>query len=110
VYEFHSSRAEITLHLGDNYKVRNDVLALLQRNSRSWLELALGRAPVELQASLQKYLALGQPTSLTDVADLGASVAEEFGKAIGPSERQLSESLSQLVTGELISCQRHWPL
>jgi phosphatidylinositol 4-kinase len=81
-------------------------LAQLQRNSRTWLELALGRAPVELKASLQvgqscslirllicskKYLALGQPTSLTDVADLGASMAEEFGKAFGPGERQLSE-------------------
>jgi phosphatidylinositol 4-kinase len=29
-------------------------------------------------------------TSLVDSADLGASVAENFGKAISPGERQLS--------------------
>jgi phosphatidylinositol 4-kinase A len=38
---------------------------------------------------MKKYLAMSQPTSLTDAADLGASVAEKFGKAISPGERQL---------------------
>lgn len=33
---------------------------------------------------------MGQAISITDSANLGASVAERFGKAISPGERQLS--------------------
>ena len=52
-YEFYSERVDITLHLVDNYAVRNDILAVLQRHANKWFELALGRAPIELQATLQ---------------------------------------------------------
>ncbi len=90
VYEYTSTRAGITLELTDSYQVRNEILAQLHRNANNWFELALGRAPVELQSTLQKYLAVHQSTSGTDGAELGASVAEQFGKAIGPVQRQLS--------------------
>lgn len=53
IYEFHSDRSDITLQLTDSYKVRNEILAQLHRNANSWFELALGRAPVELQSTLQ---------------------------------------------------------
>lgn len=53
VYEYHSERSGITLQLTDSYKVRNEILAQLQRHANSWFELALGRAPVELQSTLQ---------------------------------------------------------
>lgn len=83
------------------------MLALLHRNANGWFELALGRAPVELQSTLQvapishcsehsyqylpqKYLAIKQGYSGVGSTDLGASVAEDFGKAVGPVERQLS--------------------
>ncbi|EGO21128.1 hypothetical protein SERLADRAFT_452259 [Serpula lacrymans var. lacrymans S7.9] len=95
VYEFHSERTGITLQLTDNYKTRNEILAQLQRNANTWLELALGRAPIELQSTLQKYLAINQSLSGADSAELGASIAEQFGKAIGPVQRQLT-SLSAL--------------
>ncbi|KAJ3753010.1 hypothetical protein EV360DRAFT_88184 [Lentinula raphanica] len=87
VYEFESRRTDIKLHLTDSYQVRNDILVQLQRNANTWFDLALGRAPVELQSTLQKYLAVGQITS--DASELGASIAEKFGKAIGPVQRQL---------------------
>lgn len=53
VYEFHSERVDVTLRLVDNYVVRNEILALLQRHSMTWLDAALARAPTELQATLQ---------------------------------------------------------
>jgi phosphatidylinositol 4-kinase len=53
VYEFHSESAGITLQLTDDYKVRNDILGQLQRHANTWLELALSRAPIELQSTLQ---------------------------------------------------------
>ena len=53
IYEFHSESADITLQLTDDYKVRNDILKQLQRNANNWLQLALDRAPVELQSTLQ---------------------------------------------------------
>jgi phosphatidylinositol 4-kinase len=66
IYEFHSERADITLHLTDNYKVRNDILGQLQRSSQNWFELALGRAPVELQATLQvRIYAMPLPALIT---------------------------------------------
>lgn len=52
-YEFHSGRSGITLQLSDSYQVRNDILGQLKRNTNTWFELALGRAPMELQATLQ---------------------------------------------------------
>ncbi|KAI0032206.1 hypothetical protein K488DRAFT_50373 [Vararia minispora EC-137] len=90
VWEYYSDRADITLQLSDDYKVRNEILTNLQRSASQWFELALGRAPVELQTTLQKYLAVNQSLSLIDTVDLGASVAEQFGKAIGPVERKLA--------------------
>jgi phosphatidylinositol 4-kinase A len=108
VYEFHSERTGITLQLTDNYKVRNDILGQLQRNANSWFHLALARAPVELQSTLQvcifarsantfidcplqKYLAVNQTLVGADTAELGASIAEQFGKAVGPVHRHLSK-------------------
>lgn len=53
VYEFHSDRVDITLQLPDDYKIRDEILLNLQRNSAKWFELALSRAPMELQSTLQ---------------------------------------------------------
>lgn len=33
--------------------MRNEILGQLKRNAVSWFELALGRAPMELQSTLQ---------------------------------------------------------
>ncbi|KAJ6591860.1 1,3-beta-glucan synthase component-domain-containing protein [Mycena vulgaris] len=93
-YEFYSDRTGITLQLTDSYTVRNEILGRLHRNANNWFELALGRAPVELQSTLQKYLS-GNSSSGAEWTELGASVAEQFGKAIGPVQRQLV-SLSTL--------------
>ncbi|KAH7923479.1 hypothetical protein BV22DRAFT_1036261 [Leucogyrophana mollusca] len=90
IYEFHSERTGITLQLTDDYKIRNETLGQLRRNANTWLELALSRAPIELQSTLQKYLAATQSLTGSDTAELGASVAEEFGKAFGPVHRQLT--------------------
>ncbi|KAI0256980.1 atypical/PIKK/PI4K protein kinase [Lactifluus subvellereus] len=93
-YEFHSDRVEITLQLPDDYKIRDEILVNLQRNSSQWFELGLSRAPMELQSTLQKYLAVNQSLSPIDAVDLGASVAETYGKAIGPVQRKLSSLAS----------------
>ncbi|KIJ69126.1 hypothetical protein HYDPIDRAFT_23983 [Hydnomerulius pinastri MD-312] len=99
IYEFHSERTDITLQLTDDYKVRNEILGQLQRNANSWFELALSRAPIELQSTLQKYLAATQSLTGSDTAELGASVAEQFAKAFGPVHRQLT-SLRSLTNWE----------
>ncbi|KAJ6618823.1 hypothetical protein B0H10DRAFT_2217316 [Mycena sp. CBHHK59/15] len=93
-YEFYSDRTGITLQLTDSYAVRNEILGQLHRNANNWFELALGRAPVELQSTLQKYLS-GNSSTGAEWTELGASVAEQFGKSIGPVQRQLV-SLSTL--------------
>ncbi|CAK5277296.1 unnamed protein product [Mycena citricolor] len=85
-YEFVSDRAGITLQMTDSYTVRNEILGQLQRSANNWFELALGRAPVELQSTFQKYLAASAGSEWTE---LGASIAEQYGKSIGPVQRQL---------------------
>ncbi|KAF9475060.1 hypothetical protein BDN70DRAFT_996680 [Pholiota conissans] len=95
VYEFRSDRSGITLQLSDSYQVRNDILGQLKRNANTWFELALGRAPMELQSTLQKYLTVNKSSAGINSAELGASIAEQFGKSIGPVHRQLS-SLSSI--------------
>ena len=44
---------DLTLRLTDDYSARNQMLVQLQREAHDWFELALGRAPVELHATLQ---------------------------------------------------------
>ncbi|KAF9265698.1 hypothetical protein L218DRAFT_986377 [Marasmius fiardii PR-910] len=101
VYEYESDRMDnIALQLTDSYEVRNEILAQLQRNANTWFELALSRAPVELQSTLQKYLAVGQTaTGPSDATELGASIAESFAKTVGPVSRQLM-ALSNLSPGK----------
>ncbi|EPS96826.1 hypothetical protein FOMPIDRAFT_1052946 [Fomitopsis schrenkii] len=108
-YSYHSDRANITLNLPDNYEARNEMLAELQRNANGWFELALGRAPVELHSTLQKYLAVNQALSATDSSELGASLALQYGKAVGPIDRKLMSisamSDSRLDIAKLVASQ-----
>ncbi|EFI28353.1 atypical/PIKK/PI4K protein kinase [Coprinopsis cinerea okayama7 len=89
VYEYHSDRCNITLQLTDIYQVRNEILGQLKQLASTWLKLALDRAPMELHSTLQKYLAVNRPSPSIEAAELGASLAEQFAKAIGPVHRQL---------------------
>ncbi|EPQ57891.1 hypothetical protein GLOTRDRAFT_114478 [Gloeophyllum trabeum ATCC 11539] len=98
-YEFHSDRCGFTLHITDRYQVRQEIFAQLQRNINTWFELALSRAPVELQSTLQKYLAINQSLSPDDSFELGATMAVNYGKAIGPAERRLA-SLGTMAPGQ----------
>ena len=49
--------------------------------------------------SWQKYLAVNQSMSPVDTVDLGASIAEQFGKAIGPVEKKLGKGAPYTVVG-----------
>ncbi|KAG6336316.1 hypothetical protein ID866_2765 [Astraeus odoratus] len=80
--------------LTDNYNIRNVILTNLQENANIWFELALSRAPIELQSTLQKYLATTQSLTGADTAELGASVAERFAKGFGPMHHQLTSLYS----------------
>ncbi|CDO73608.1 hypothetical protein BN946_scf185014.g78 [Trametes cinnabarina] len=97
IYIYRSDRVKLTLQLTDSYEARNQILSQLQRDSSTWFELALSRAPMELHSTLQKYLATLQVSSSTDASELGASIAMHWAKAIGPIDRKLS-SLSIMKT------------
>ncbi|KAI0647399.1 atypical/PIKK/PI4K protein kinase [Trametes meyenii] len=99
IYVYRSDRASLTLQLSDNYAARNQMLSQLQRDSNTWFELALSRAPMELHSTLQKYLSTLQAVSLADSSELGASTAIQWAKAIGPIDRKLA-SLSALSTSK----------
>ncbi|EKM55298.1 uncharacterized protein PHACADRAFT_255820 [Phanerochaete carnosa HHB-10118-sp] len=95
-YVFRSEKMDLTLELTDDYSARNQMLRSLQRDSNSWFELALGRAPVELHATLQRYLSGNNAASSADPSDLGPSIAADFVRAYGPIDRKLA-SMSLLL-------------
>ncbi|KAI8989762.1 atypical/PIKK/PI4K protein kinase [Trametes punicea] len=98
IYVYRSVRAKLTLQLSDSYEARNQMLSQLQRDSSTWFELALSRAPMELHSTLQKYLATLPISSLADSSELGASIALRWAKAIGPIDRKLSSLSSLSIT------------
>ncbi|KAF8350539.1 hypothetical protein F5887DRAFT_939764 [Amanita rubescens] len=99
-FEYHADRSEITLQLSDNYKVRNDTLQQLYQHARTWLKLGISRAPDVVHGTLQRYLAVNQTiVSVMESSELGASLAEEFGKTIGPEQAQLSSMMPWLTDG-----------
>ncbi|TCD70919.1 phosphatidylinositol-4- kinase [Steccherinum ochraceum] len=98
-YIYHSERSGITLHLTDDYAARTAMLSQTQRDADRWFELALGRAPIELYSTLQKYLAVTQVSSIADASDLGPSIALHFGKATSPVDRK-SFSLAAMLSAK----------
>ncbi|KAF8743615.1 hypothetical protein AX14_001677 [Amanita brunnescens Koide BX004] len=96
-FEYHADRSGITLQLSDNFKVRNYTLQQLYQYARAWLKLGISRAPDVLHGTLQRYLAVNQTiVSVMESSELGSSMAEEFGKTIGPEQAQLSPLASMM--------------
>ncbi|KZT60454.1 hypothetical protein CALCODRAFT_119134 [Calocera cornea HHB12733] len=89
-YDFHSEKCAFTLELTDSYATRNEILALVHKNASHWLSLANARAPIELQVTLQQYLADHHAVALPNNVELGASLALQFASAISPSERKIA--------------------
>ena len=46
----------MNLQISDSYKIRNEMLSKLHSNANSWFALALARAPIEFQSTLQVCL------------------------------------------------------
>ena len=81
VYEFHSERVGITLKLVDDYEVRNEVLALIQRDSMTWFDATLTRTPMEFQATLQVKTEHRKPPRLllrTFITEIPGSHSGDF--------------------------------
>lgn len=87
VYHFHSERANISFDLSDSYVQREEILTQFLERVRSYLSLLMGRAPVELQGILQRYLGTFDDASLPGTAELGKSVAVDFARLMPASAR-----------------------
>ena len=53
VYEYKSDKMDLKLQLTDNYAVRNEITSHLYELANQWLRLAISRAPLETQSTLQ---------------------------------------------------------
>ncbi|OZJ03933.1 hypothetical protein BZG36_03611 [Bifiguratus adelaidae] len=84
VYEYTSPKVNVTLHLGDSYAYRKEVMSTFTEKAKRWLFIALNRAPHEMTGLLQDYLAdfdiylSGQPI---DTVHMGRSLALDVGRA-----------------------------
>ncbi|WVO18533.1 hypothetical protein L204_106252 [Cryptococcus depauperatus] len=90
VYQFSSNRMGFTLHLTDDYSVRHQITSQLHSVARSWLTLAISRAPIEVQSMLEGYLMEARDVLLIDNVEMGAGLALHFSKAISNLDRQES--------------------
>lgn len=82
VYHYTSERAGIAFDLSDSYSQRNEILTAFLERSRRYLRLVLGRAPVELQGILQRYLGSFNDEALPLSTELGKSVAIEYARSL----------------------------
>ncbi|KAF8759029.1 PI3 PI4-kinase family [Rhizoctonia solani] len=87
-HDYRSQRADITLQLSDSYASRNEILSQLYKHTNKWLEAATARAPIEIQATLQNYLADTRVVSADGSAELGATMALQFAKTVPPSDKK----------------------
>ncbi|KAK4686496.1 phosphatidylinositol 4-kinase A, partial [Tremellales sp. Uapishka_1] len=88
VYEFRSDKMDLTLQLTDDYAVRNEIVTQLHAVARSWLTLAISRAPIEVQSTLQQYLNESKDVLLIDSVEMGAGLALHYAKVISRLDRQ----------------------
>lgn len=56
MYEYSSTKVDITLQLSDSFIVRNEITTQLYGYARNWLTAAISRAPIEVQTVLQVRL------------------------------------------------------
>lgn len=112
VYHFHSERANLAFELSDSYGQREEILSSFYNRAKSYLNLSLARAPVELQSILQRYLAAFEDDVLPGTAELGKSIALDYARALpasGVSDYHLPalggwrSDLSSSFVGELTS-------
>ncbi|KAJ9110206.1 hypothetical protein QFC20_003058 [Naganishia adeliensis] len=78
-------------------EVRNSITRQLYELACKWLDLAVGRAPIEMQSILQHYLRESRDTLLLDQVEMGAGLAMQYAKAISRSDRQ--ETLMPRIGG-----------
>ncbi|WVR07656.1 hypothetical protein IAU60_004698 [Kwoniella sp. DSM 27419] len=88
IHEFSSDKMDLTLVLTDDYAVRNEIATNLHTVSRNWLTLAISRAPIEVQSTLQSYLNESKDVLLIDSVEMGAGLALHYSKAISRLDRQ----------------------
>ncbi|KAJ9109086.1 hypothetical protein QFC21_000414 [Naganishia friedmannii] len=95
-YKYRSDKLDLSLHLTDDFGVRNTITRQMYELACKWLDSAVGRAPIEMQSILQRYLRESRDTLLLDQVEMGAGLAMEYSKAIPRSDRQ--ESLGDIGT------------
>lgn len=99
---FTSDKLELTLELTDDYSVRNEITTQLHSVAQKWLTLAISRAPIEVQSTLQSYLNEARDVLLIDSVEMGAGLALQYSKAISRLDRQ--ETIMPVIGGWQSDC------
>lgn len=102
IHEFKSDKMDLTLILTDDYSVRNEISTQLYNVAQRWLTLAISRAPLEVQSTLQSYLNESRDVLLIDSVEMGAGVALHYSKAISRLDRQ--ETIMPTIGGWQSDC------
>lgn len=102
IHEFRSDKLDLVLVLTDDYAVRNEITSQLYSVAQRWLTLAISRAPLEVQSTLQSYLNESRDVLLIDSVEMGAGLALHFSKAISRLDRQ--ETMMPVIGGWQSDC------
>lgn len=91
---FVSSNTHVKLELSDSYIHRKQTLEKLLEKARSWLHLTMASMAYDLKSLLLGYLASSNEYYPMDHIALGATVALEFGGAVGKAGAQYGNTSS----------------
>lgn len=80
---------DTTVHLSDDYDVRNSTLSSLYTHSRSWILTAIETAPLDVKGLLQTYLSEHSDDEAVGHLSLGRSVALEMGSITPEHDQRL---------------------
>ncbi|RMZ78135.1 hypothetical protein DV738_g4014, partial [Chaetothyriales sp. CBS 135597] len=84
-----SARANVTVHLSDNYPLRKQTLNNLHADARRWVTGIIAIAPLDVKGLLQTYLSEDNTAEFGQVA-LGRSFALEMGGLIPAHDQRLA--------------------
>ncbi|RMD43915.1 hypothetical protein DV735_g1178, partial [Chaetothyriales sp. CBS 134920] len=84
-----SARANVTVHLSDNYPLRQLTLNNLHADARRWVTGIIAIAPLDVKGLLQTYLSEDDTAEFGQVA-LGRSFALEMGGLIPAHDQRLA--------------------
>lgn len=92
---YSSQRGKVTVHLSDDYALRQKTLDAFYSRARGWMRKVIAAAPLDVKGLLQTYLSEFDDVGSYGHVSLGRSFALEMGALIPDTDPRLSALATQ---------------